>query len=124
LPPNFQLSALNPTAQNRRVASRQTPYFLSKRQQKVSKKCLRLAAGTPVATVQGFRRTVVQTNAAVLRGEETTAPMLPAVSPSPGSRKNPEPFHLFEQGGIERRPLLPLYEALPQSTAERSQGSK
>jgi hypothetical protein len=31
--------------QDRRVASRQTPYFLSKRQQKVSKKCLSPGGG-------------------------------------------------------------------------------
>jgi hypothetical protein len=113
--------------QNRRVASRQTPYFLSKRQQKVSKKCLRLAAGTPFATVQRDWRTMVRTNAAVLRGGETTALMLPVGSPSPDSSENPEPFHQIEQRRarwIERRPLLPLCDALPQLSVEKPQGSK
>ena len=59
--------------QDRRVASRQTPYFLSKRQQKVRKKCLHLAVGTTVASVQEFLRTVVQIKAAVPLGEEATA---------------------------------------------------
>jgi hypothetical protein len=59
--------------QDRRVASRQTPYFLSKRQQKVSKKSLRLAAGTPFAAVRRFLRTSVQLTAAELRIGEATA---------------------------------------------------
>jgi hypothetical protein len=66
--------------QNRRVASRQTPYFLSKRQQKVSKKCLRLAAGTPVAADWRFLRSVAELIAVVFPCKETFAGLPPALS--------------------------------------------